>query len=73
MMIGVGNPLFLFIVIVRALKNTLNHTFEKLTKIAKLLYFKPFYILKWNHELIDIYLTVMYHYCTLYNKDKIYL
>ena len=30
------NPVFLFIEIVRALKNAENRTFEKLTKFAKL-------------------------------------
>ena len=71
MMICGGNPVFLFIEIVRALKNAENHTFEKLTKFAKLQYFELFYFLKWKKELKDIYLTVMYHYCTLYNKSKI--
>ena len=42
-------------------------TFEKLTKFAKLQYFEPFYFLKWKKELTEIYLTVMYHYCTIYN------
>ena len=60
--------MFLFIEIVRALKNAENHTFENLTKFAKLQYF---YFLKWKKELTEIYLTVMYHYCTLYNKSKI--
>ena len=32
----------LFIEIVMALKNAENHTFEKVTKIAKLQYFEPF-------------------------------
>ena len=71
-MICGGNPVFLFIEIVRALKNAENHTFEKLTKMAKLQYFEPFHFLKANHELIEIYLIVMYHYCTLYNKIKIH-
>ena len=42
--------MFLFIEIVRALKNAENHTFEKLTKLAKLQYFEPFYFLKWKKE-----------------------
>ena len=67
-MICSGNPVFLFIEIVRALKNAENHTFEKLTKLQ---YFEPFYFLKWKKELTEIYLTVMYHYCTIYNKSKI--
>ena len=71
MMICSGNPVFLFIEIVRALKNAENHTFEKLTKFAKLQYFEPFYFLKWKKELTEIYLTVMYHYCPIYNKSKI--
>ena len=71
MMIYGGNLVFLFIKIVRALKNAENHTFEKLTKFAKLQYFEPFYFLKWKKELTDIYLTVMYHYSTLYYKSKI--
>ena len=54
-------------------KNAENHTFEILTKIAKAQYFEPFYCLKWNNELIEIYLNVMYHYCILYNKSKIAL
>ena len=56
-MICGGNPLFLFIEIVRALKNDENHTFEKLTKFAKLQYFEPFYFLKWKKELTDIHRT----------------
>ena len=68
MMICGGNPIFLFIEIVRALKNAENYTFEKLTKLQ---YFEPFYFLKWKKELTKIYLTVMYHYCTIYNKSKI--
>ena len=64
MMICGGNLVFLFIEIVRALKNAENHTFEKLTKLQ---YFEPFCFLKWNKELTEIYLTVMYHYCTIYN------
>ena len=52
-------------------KNAENHTFEKLTKFAKLQYFEPFYFLKWKKELTEIDLTVMYHYCTLYNRSKI--
>ena len=60
-------PVFLFIEIVRALKNAENHTFEKLTKFAKLQYFEPFYFLKLKKELTEIYLTVMYHYCSIYN------
>ena len=60
-------PVSLLIEILRPLKNAENHTFEKLTKFAKLLYFKPFYFLKWKKELTEIYLTVMYHYCTIYN------
>ena len=71
MMVYGGNPLFLFIEIVRALKNAENHTFAKLTKFAKLQYFKTFYFKKVNHELIEIYLIIAYHYCTLYNKNKI--
>ena len=67
----VGNPVFLFIEIVRALKNAENHTFEKLTKFAKLQYFEPFYFLKWKKEFTKIYLTVMYNYRSLYNKSKI--
>ena len=63
--------MFLFIEIVRALKNAENHFFEKLTKFAKLQYFEPFYFLKWKKELTEIYLTVMYHYSSLYNKSKI--
>ena len=43
--------MFLFIEILRALKNAENHTFEKLTKFAKLQYFEPFYFLKWKKEL----------------------
>ena len=39
MMICGGNPVFLFIEIVRALKNAENHTFEKLTKIRKIAVF----------------------------------
>ena len=70
-MICCGNPVFLFLEIVRALKNAENHTFEKLTKFAKLQYFVPFYFLKWKKELMEIYLTVMFHYCTIYNKCKI--
>ena len=66
-----SNPVFLFIEIVGALRNAENHTFEKLTKFAKLQYFEPFYFLKWKKELAEIYLTVMYHYCTLYNKSEI--
>ena len=46
MMICGGNPVFLLIEIVRALKNAENHTFEKLTKLAKLQYFAPFYFPK---------------------------
>ena len=42
--------MFLFIEIVRALKNAENHTFEKLTKFTKLQYFEPFYFLKWKKE-----------------------
>ena len=71
MMICGGNPVFLFIEIVRALKNVENHTFETLTKFAKLQSFELFYFLKWKKELTEIYLTAMYHYCTLYNKSKI--
>ena len=71
MMICGGNPVFLFIEIVRALKNAENHTFEKLTQFAKLQYFEPFYFLKWKKEFTEIYLTVMYDYCTKYNKSKI--
>ena len=59
MMTCSGNPVFLFIEIVRALKHAENHTFEKLTKLAKLQYFEPFYFLKWKKKLIGIYLTVM--------------
>ena len=70
MMVYGGNPLFLFIEIVRALKNAENHTFGKLTKFAKLQYFKT-YFKKVNHELIEMYLIIVYHYCTLYNKNKI--
>ena len=69
MMICGGNPVFLFIEIVRALKNAENHTFEKLTKFAKLQYFELFYFLNWKKELTEIDLTVMYHYCTIYNKS----
>ena len=64
MMICGGNLVFLFIEIVRALKNAENHFFEKLTKLQ---YFEQFYFLKWKKELTEIYLTVMYHYCTIYN------
>ena len=71
MMICGGTLVFLFIEIVRALKNAENYSFEKLTKFAKLQYFEPFYFLKWKKELTEIYLIVMYHYCTLYNKSKI--
>ena len=71
MMICSGNLVFLFIEIVGALKNAENHTFEKLTKFAKLQNFEPFYFLKWKKELTEIYLTVMYHYRTIYNKSKI--
>ena len=71
MIIYGDNLLILFIENVRALKNAENHTFEKLTKFAKLQYFEPFYFLKWKKELTEIYLTVMYHYRTLYNKSKI--
>ena len=70
-MICGGNLLFLFIEIVRALENAENHTFEKLTTLTKLQYFEPFYFLKWKKELTEIYLTVMYHYCTIYKKSKI--
>ena len=63
--------MFLFIEIVRAVKNAENHYFKKLKKFTKLQYFEPFYFLKWKKELTEIYLTVMYHYCTLYNKSKI--
>ena len=66
-----GNPLLLFIEIVRALKNAENHTFAKLTKFAKLQYFKTLYFKKVNHELIEIHVIIVYHYCTLYNKNKI--
>ena len=66
-----GNPLFLFIEIVRTLKNAENLTFEKLTKFAKLQYFKTLYFKKASHELIEIYLIIEYHYCTLYKKNKI--
>ena len=66
-----SNPVFLFIEIVRALKNAEIHSFEKFTKTRKLQYFIPLYFLKWNHELIEIYLTVMYHYWSLYSKRKI--
>ena len=45
-MICGGNPVFLFIEIVRAFENADNHTFEKLTKCAKLQYFEPFYFSK---------------------------
>ena len=65
-----GNPLFLFIEILRALKNAENHTFAKLTKFAKSQYFKTLYFQKATHELIEIYLIIVYHYCTLYNKIK---
>ena len=68
-----GKPLFLFIEIVRALKNAENHTFAKLTKFAKLQHFKTLYFQKVSHELIEIYLIIVYHYCTLYNKNKIVL
>ena len=54
-----------------ALKNVESLTFEKLTKFAKLQYFKTLYFQKANHELIEIYLIIVYHYCTLYNKNKI--
>ena len=57
-------PVFLFIEILRALKDAENHTFEKLTKLAKLQYFEPFYFLKWKKELTEIYLTV--HVSLLY-------
>ena len=63
--------MFLFIEIVRALKNTENLTFEQLTKFAKLQYFKTLYFQKVNHELIVIYLIIVHDYCTLYNKNKI--
>ena len=63
--------MFLFIEIVRALKNAENLTFEKLTKFAKLQYFKTLYFQKVNHDLIEIYLIIVHHYCTLYNKNKI--
>ena len=66
-----GNPLFLFIEIVRALKNAENDTFAKFTEFAKLQYFKTIYFQKANHELIKIHLIIVYHYCTLYNKNKI--
>ena len=69
-MVNGGNSLFLFIEIVRALKNAENHTFAKLTKFAKLQYFKTLYFQKANHEFIEIYLIIVYHYCTFYNKNK---
>ena len=70
-MVCSGNPLFLFIEIVRALKNAENHTFAKLTEFAKLQYFKTLYFQKVSHELIEIYFIMVHHYCTLNNKNKI--
>ena len=61
MMVYGGNPVFLFIEIVRALKNAENHTFAKLTKFAKFQYFKTLYFQNANHELIEIYLIIVYY------------
>ena len=46
--------------------------FRKIDKIRKIaVFWTILFFLKWKKELTEIYLTVMYHYCTLYNKSEI--
>ena len=45
--------------------------FRKIDKIRKIAVFWTILFSKVEKKLTEIYLTVMYHYCTLYNKSKI--